>query len=95
VSGILYEVEQMLVTNAANLSLFMVSLSQVLLERYHSNDPSMSVLDLKTHFRGFRYVVETIKMLPQKPDEDLLAAIFLQVTCLGRIHPAQPGVSTT
>jgi hypothetical protein len=68
-------IEQTPVTNAANLSLFMVSLSQILLDHYHSNDPSMSVLDLKAHFRGFRYVAETIKMLPQKPDNDLLAAI--------------------
>jgi hypothetical protein len=88
-------VEQIPVTNAANLSLFMVNLSQILLDRYHSDDPSMSVLDLKSHFRGFRYVVETIKMLPQKPDKDLLEAVFLQVACLGRIHPAQPAVSTS
>lgn len=87
-------VEQTPVTNAANLSLFMVNLSQILLDHYHSDDPSMSVLDLKAHFRASRYVAETIKMLPQKPDNDLLAAIFLQVACLGRIHPAQPAVST-
>jgi putative transposase len=72
----------------------MVNLSQILLDHYHSDDPSMSVLDLKAHFRASRYVAETIKMLPQKPDNDLLAAIFLQVACLGRIHPAQPAVST-
>lgn len=88
-------VEQTPVTNAANFSLFMVNLSQILLDRYHADDPSMSVLDLKAQFRGFRYVTETIKMLPQKPDRDLVAAIFLQVACLGRIHPAQPAVSTT
>jgi len=33
-------------------------------------------------------------MLPQKPEGILLAAIFLQVACLGRIHPVQPSVST-
>jgi putative transposase len=88
-------IEKTPVTNAANLSLFMVSLSQILLDRYRSDDPSISVLDLKAHFRGFRYVVETIKMLPQKPDTDLLAAIFLQVSCLGSIHPAQPAVFTS
>jgi hypothetical protein len=87
-------VAQTPVTNAANLSLFMVNLSQFLLDRYRLDDPAFSVLDLKAHYRGYRYVVETIKMLPQKPEPDLLAAIFLQVACLGRIHPAQPIIST-
>jgi len=33
-------------------------------------------------------------MLPQKPDDYLLSAIFLQVAGLGRIHASQPTVST-
>jgi putative transposase len=87
-------VEQTPVTNAANLSLLMVNLSHLLLDRYRADDPAFSVLDLKAHYRGYRYVVETIKMLPQKPEANLLSAIFLQVACLGRIHAAQPTVST-
>jgi len=87
-------VEQIPVTNAANLSLLMVSLSQVLLDHYRSSDPAFSVLDLKAHYRGYRYVAETIKLLPQKPDDILLAAIFTQVACLGRIHPDVLAVST-
>lgn len=87
-------VEQTPVTNAANLSLLMVNLSHLLLDRYRSHDPAFSVLDLKAHYRGYRYVAETIKMLPQKPDGDLLAAIFMQVACLGRIHAIQTTVST-
>jgi putative transposase len=88
-------IEQTPVTNAANLSLLMVNLSHLLLDRYRSGDPAFSVLDLKAHYRGHRYVAETIKMLPQKPEGNLLAAIFLQVACLGRIHAALPTVSTT
>jgi putative transposase len=88
-------VEQTPVTNAANLSLLMVDLSQLLLDRYRPDDPAFSVLDLKAHYRGYRYVAETIKLLPQKPDDDLLAAIFLQVACLGRIHASQTAVFTT
>jgi len=88
-------VEQTPVINAANLSLLMVNLSHLLLDRYRSNDPAFSVLDLKAHYRGYCYVTETIKMLPQKPEDNLLAAIFLQVACLGRIHAALPTVSTT
>jgi len=87
-------VEQTPVTDAANLSLLMVNLSHLLLDRYRSDDPAFSVLDLKAHYRGYRYVAETIKMLPQKPEGNLLAAIFLQGACLGRIHAAQSTVST-
>ena len=53
------------VTNAANLSLWMVNLSQLLLDPYRSHDPAFSVLNPKSHFRGYRYVSETVKMLPQ------------------------------
>ena len=87
-------VERTPVTNAANLSMLMVNLSHLLLDRYRSDDPAFSVLDLKTHYRGYRYVMETIKILPQKPEGNLLSAIFLQVACLGRIHAAQPTIST-
>ena len=87
-------VEQTPVTNAANLSLWMVNLSQLLLDPDRLDDPAFSVLDLKAHYRGYCYVAETIKMLPQKPDANLLAAIFLQVACLGKIHASQTAVST-
>ncbi len=87
-------IQQTPVTNAANLSLLMVSLSQVLLDQYRSSVPDFSVLDLKAHYRGYRYVAETIKLLPQKPDQILLSAIFYQVACLGRIHPALSTIST-
>jgi putative transposase len=87
-------VEKTAVTNAANLSLFMVNLVYCLLQRFRRDDPAASVLDLKSHYRGCRYVTETIKMLPQKPDDHLLAAIFQQVACLGRIHTLPSFVST-
>jgi putative transposase len=87
-------VERTPVANAANLSMLMVNLSHLLLDRFRSDDPAFSVLDLKAHYRGYRYVMETIKILPQKPEGNLLSAIFLQVACLGRIHTAQPTVST-
>jgi len=50
---------------------------------------------LKAHYHGYRYAVETIKMLPQKPDAIILADIFEQIARLGMIHPAlEPSVST-
>lgn len=53
------------VTNAINLSLFMVSVSQVLLRDLRQEDSSVNVLDLKAFYRGHKYVAETLKLLPQ------------------------------
>jgi putative transposase len=75
------------VTNAANIAFFMVDVSQVLLDHFRRFNPDFSITDLKALFRGYRYVEETIKLLPQKPDPILLANIFHTVTKLGRIHP--------
>lgn len=78
------------VTNAANLSLFMVNLSQSLLRNLRATDPECSVLDLKALYRGTKYVAEAIEMLPTKPEPDLLARIFNKLAALGRIHVGQP-----
>jgi putative transposase len=76
------------VTNAANLAFFMVNVSQVLLIHFRKFNLDFSITDLKALFRGYKYVEETIKLLPQKPDPVLMANIFHRVTNLGRIHPA-------
>ena len=88
-------IKEQAVTNAANLSFFMVNFSSVLLRRYRENNPEFSVLDLKSHYRGCRYASETIKLLPQKPEGILLAEIFEQITRLGMVHPAFVPVSTS
>jgi len=80
------------VTNAANLSLFMVNVSQFLMCRYRKDDPDFSILDLKAYYRGYRYVTETIKILPNLSDENLISQLFLKVTALGRIHPPKSPV---
>ena len=80
-------VKETAVTNAANLSLFMVNFSAALAEPFRKYNPDFSVLDLKSHYRGYRYASETIKMLPKKPDGILLAKIFQQIARLGAIHP--------
>jgi putative transposase len=82
------------VTNAANLSLFMVDVSQVLMYNDRQKDPNFSVLDLKAYYRGCRYLLETIQMLPQKPDDNLVSQLFQKVAALGRIHPAKTLVSS-
>ncbi len=81
------------VTNAANLSLFMVNVAYRLRADVHPCDPDYSVLDLKADCRGYKYVEETIKMLPEKPEPILLRQILHKVAGLGRIHAAQPSFS--
>jgi putative transposase len=80
-------VKEAAVTNAANLSFFMVNFSYALLQPFRKQNPDYSILDMKSHYHGCRYAVETIKMLPQKPDPILLADIFAQIARLGAIHP--------
>src|SRR5947209_175892 len=64
------------VINAANMSLFMVNLVERLLQDIRQCQPQVSVLDLKAHCRGAKYVEETIKLLPQRPEPVLLERIF-------------------
>jgi putative transposase len=80
------------VTNAANLALFMVNLSYRLLLDFRRSHPAFSVLDLKAVARGYKYVDETIQLLPQKPEPFLLTRIFNQVAALGQIHPIHPAL---
>ena len=81
------------VTNAANLSLFMVNVAYRLRADVHPRDPDYSVLDLKADCRGYKYVEETIKLLPEKPEPVLFAKILNQVAGLGRIHVSPPSFS--
>jgi hypothetical protein len=81
------------VANAANLSLFMVNVAYRLRTDVSAQDADSSVLDLQADCRGSKYVEETIKLLPEKPEPVLLAKILDHVTSLGRIHTAQPACS--
>ncbi len=54
-------IKETAVTNAANLSLFMVNFSLALLRSHRRNSPDFSVLDLKSYYRGCRYASETKK----------------------------------
>jgi len=85
-------VNQTAVTNAANLSLFMVNLSQVLMCDFRLTDPDFGVLDLKSYYRGCKYATEMLKILPQKPDDILVAQLFQKIATLGSIHVAKSPV---
>ncbi len=77
------------VTNAVNLSFFMVNLSYRLLRDCRQDNSEFSLLDLKACFRGYKYVEEVLKLLPQKPNPISLAQILAKVSNLGAVHPRQ------
>ena len=82
------------VTNAANLSFFMVNLSQVLMCDFRQTNPDFGVLDLKSYYRGRRYATELLKILPEKPDDILVEQLFRNVAALGSIHVPKLPVSS-
>jgi len=88
-------VQETAVSNAANFSLFMVNVAHVLVSRFRNGNPQFGVLDLKAYFRGHKYVAETLKLLPQSPEPVLIAEIFDQVSRLGRVHNAEPCLTTS
>ncbi len=83
-------VKETAVTNAANLALFMVNVSQLLLRDFRQQGSTVNVLDLKAYYRGHKYVTETLKWLPKKPEPILMTRIFERVSWLGRIHCPLP-----
>lgn len=74
------------VTNAANLAFFMVNVAHLLLRSFRQTQPALGILDLKAHFRGYKYVSETLKLLPQKPEPILMTRILDRMSRLGSIH---------
>lgn len=78
-------VKKQAVSNAANLSLFMVNLSQ----RMMAETGETSVLDLKARHHGLRYAREVFKILPQKADVIYFEDWIKKIPILGRIHVAR------
>jgi len=70
--------------NWANLSTFMVNFAHGL--RQNSSMKTMSILDLKAHYHGLKYVKEVFKLLPDFADKLLINRITLQITNLGAIN---------
>ncbi|MEM9220712.1 MAG: hypothetical protein AAGD25_41145, partial [Cyanobacteria bacterium P01_F01_bin.150] len=70
-----------------NLAFFIVMLSQRLLMTLKPHWPDVSILDLKSFFRGYRYADEILKYLLEKPDPIVSASIFSNIVNLGAIHP--------
>jgi hypothetical protein len=74
------------VYNSANLAMFMVNVSQALIRPMRLQGPELSMNDLKTWFRSRKYVVETLKLLPEMPETIFMDQAIAQVAQLGRIN---------
>lgn len=74
------------VTNAINISFLMTNLSHVMLQPYREHQPLFSIIDLKAQFRAQRYLTETIKMLPETPEPDLISRIWQRLAHFGGIR---------
>ena len=83
------------ITTAANLSMFMVNVSAKLLSPLRSDSPEVSVLDLKARYRGEKYLAETLKILPQKPDDIVIAEIAERLASIGAIHQIPHQLNTS
>lgn len=75
-------VSQQAVNNAAQLSLFMVNLSQAIM----SGSGETSILDLKARHHGLRYAQEAFKILPQTADVINFNDWVKKIPVLGSIH---------
>jgi putative transposase len=76
------------VYNSANLALFMVNVSQALMRPMRAQWPELSVNDLKTWFRSRKYVVETLKLLPEMPEPIFIDQAIARMAELGRVNHA-------
>ena len=76
------------VYNSANLAMFMVNVSQALMRPMRAQWPACCVNDLKAWFRGRKYVLETLKLLPEIPDALFIDQVVSQMAELGRVNPA-------
>ena len=77
------------VNNAVNLSMFMVNVSAKLIDTHNCKNTAYSVLDLKAHYRGLKYMIETLKILPQKPEPIVIQQINEHLGSIGAIHNTQ------
>ncbi|MCB0197054.1 MAG: hypothetical protein KDJ65_34215 [Anaerolineae bacterium] len=79
-------VNQTPIYNAANLAMFMVNVSHLLLPLFRPTGPNFSVNNLKAHFRGRKYLTETLKLLLQLPKPIVIDQIFANIVRIGSIN---------
>ena len=79
-------VNQTPVDNRANLAMFMINLAHALIRPLRPQWPAWSVHELKAWCRGRKYVVETLKLLPEMPEPIFIDQVIAQVAQLGRVN---------
>jgi len=80
------------VENAANMSFLMVNPSAKMIKT--SGEKSVGVLDLKTHYRGVKYAVETIKSVLKNPEVNLITQSKEEIGKQGNIDRTKIVTST-
>jgi len=80
-------IKQTPIYNWANLSTFMVNFAHGL--RQNSTMKEMSILDLKAHYHGLKYVKEVFKLLPNFASDYLIERVSAKIANLGAIHPRE------
>jgi hypothetical protein len=83
-------ITQVSVYNSANLAMFMVNLSRVLIRHLRPTCPEFGVNDLRAWCRGTHYVLELLKLLPKMPQADVIDRLFSRMGALGSLHAAPP-----
>lgn len=79
-------INKLAVYNAANLAMFMVNLSSVLLRQ--NTLFGISINDLKAWFRARKYVLDVFKLSEQNPDPILIERTIYNVSSRGRVNPS-------
>ncbi len=74
------------VKNSVGLAFFLGNLSGYLLKSLREQFPEAGVSDLKSYYRGRRYVLEVLKYLPEIAEGIVCSRLMEQVSRLGCIH---------
>lgn len=81
-------VNELPISNAANLSFFMTNFSNILLSdfRTRENNQKLGIRDLISGYRSEKYISETLKLVEKFNPNFLMPDNFDIITSLGRIH---------
>ena len=73
--------------------MFRVNVFAKLRERFGSEHPGYGILDIKeTRYIGHKYLQETLKILPQKPEGIVISNIAEHLGAIGAIHYTSPQI---
>ena len=70
------------VNNSAQISMFMVNVSQAMME----SQQEASIIDIKARFHEHRYAREVLKILQKSGKDIKISSLFEEVSLLGRVH---------